>query len=183
MYGGPSQVDTFDFKPELYRHDGKTIDVLTFGRQGERPGRPHRRAEVGLGPLRRVRQVRLRPVPPPRPTSTSSPACTACTRAHPRLRAAQLEHRAVDLGPPEPGLVGAVRPGQREPRPARVRGDARRERRADQRSEELDQRLHAGRLPGCARACGRRGLGRADPRSRAPGLDARRRTAAACSTT
>ena len=38
MYGGPSQVDTFDHKPELYKHDGKTIDVPTFGRQGKRPG-------------------------------------------------------------------------------------------------------------------------------------------------
>jgi hypothetical protein len=38
MYGGPSQVDTFDYKPELYRYDGKTIDVPTFGRQGKRPG-------------------------------------------------------------------------------------------------------------------------------------------------
>jgi hypothetical protein len=38
MYGGPSQVDTFDYKPELYKHDGKTIDIPTFGRQGKRPG-------------------------------------------------------------------------------------------------------------------------------------------------
>lgn len=38
MYGGPSQVDTFDFKPELYKHDGKTIDIPTFGRQGKRAG-------------------------------------------------------------------------------------------------------------------------------------------------
>ncbi|MEL6905197.1 MAG: DUF1501 domain-containing protein [Planctomycetota bacterium] len=38
MYGGPSQVDTFDHKPELYRLDGKTIDVPTFGRQGKRGG-------------------------------------------------------------------------------------------------------------------------------------------------
>jgi len=38
MYGGPSQVDTFDHKPELYAFDGKTIDVPTFGRQGKRPG-------------------------------------------------------------------------------------------------------------------------------------------------
>jgi len=38
MYGGPSQVDTFDHKPELYAHDGKTIDVPTFGRQGKRAG-------------------------------------------------------------------------------------------------------------------------------------------------
>jgi len=38
MYGGPSHVDTFDYKPELYRYDGKTIDVPTFGRQGKRGG-------------------------------------------------------------------------------------------------------------------------------------------------
>src|SRR5829696_7962583 len=33
-YGGPSQVDTFDHKPELYGLDGKTITVKTFGRGG-----------------------------------------------------------------------------------------------------------------------------------------------------
>ena len=36
MYGGPSQVDTFDYKPKLYPLDGKTIDVKTFGRGGHR---------------------------------------------------------------------------------------------------------------------------------------------------
>lgn len=36
MYGGPSHVDTFDYKPELYKLDGKTIAVKTFGRGGKR---------------------------------------------------------------------------------------------------------------------------------------------------
>lgn len=36
MYGGPSQVDTFDYKPELYKLDGKMIPVNTFGRGGRR---------------------------------------------------------------------------------------------------------------------------------------------------
>src|SRR5438128_559165 len=36
MYGGPSQVDTFDYKPKLYELDGQTINVLTFGRGGHR---------------------------------------------------------------------------------------------------------------------------------------------------
>ncbi len=36
MYGGPSQVDTFDYKPKLYPLDGKTIAVKTFGRGGKR---------------------------------------------------------------------------------------------------------------------------------------------------
>src|SRR5688500_966016 len=34
MYGGPSQVDTFDYKPKLYDLDGKTIAVKTRGRGG-----------------------------------------------------------------------------------------------------------------------------------------------------
>src|SRR5262245_43053593 len=32
MYGGPSQVDTFDYKSKLYDLDGQTINVRTFGR-------------------------------------------------------------------------------------------------------------------------------------------------------
>jgi hypothetical protein len=36
MYGGPSHVDTFDYKPKLYDLDGKTIEVKTFGRGGHR---------------------------------------------------------------------------------------------------------------------------------------------------
>ena len=36
MYGGPSQVDTFDYKPNLYALDGKTIPVKTFGRGGKK---------------------------------------------------------------------------------------------------------------------------------------------------
>lgn len=36
MYGGPSHVDTFDYKPDLYPLDGKTIPVKTFGRGGRK---------------------------------------------------------------------------------------------------------------------------------------------------
>jgi hypothetical protein len=36
MYGGPSQVDTFDYKPNLYGLDNKTIEVKTFGRGGHK---------------------------------------------------------------------------------------------------------------------------------------------------
>jgi hypothetical protein len=35
-YGGPSHVDTFDYKPQLYPLDGKTIPVKTFGRGGHK---------------------------------------------------------------------------------------------------------------------------------------------------
>jgi hypothetical protein len=36
MYGGPSHVDTFDYKPKLYDLDGKSITVKTFGRGGHK---------------------------------------------------------------------------------------------------------------------------------------------------
>ena len=36
MYGGPSHIDTFDYKPGMYGMDGKTVEVKTFGRGGHR---------------------------------------------------------------------------------------------------------------------------------------------------
>ncbi|MFK7766874.1 MAG: DUF1501 domain-containing protein [Mariniblastus sp.] len=36
MYGGPSHIDTFDYKPKMYGMDGKTIEVKTFGRGGHK---------------------------------------------------------------------------------------------------------------------------------------------------
>ena len=36
MYGGPSQVDTFDYKPKLYGLDGQTIEIKTKGRGGSK---------------------------------------------------------------------------------------------------------------------------------------------------
>ena len=36
MYGGPSHIDTFDYKPTMYGMDGKTVKVKTFGRGGKR---------------------------------------------------------------------------------------------------------------------------------------------------
>src|SRR5579862_3825377 len=36
MYGGPSHVDTFDYKPALYGLDGQMITVRTHGRGGHR---------------------------------------------------------------------------------------------------------------------------------------------------
>ena len=80
MYGGPSHVDTFDYKPKLYPLDGKTIAVKTFGRGGKKNEGRDRRAEVGVPPVRPVRQVGLRPVPATwRPASTTSPSSTRCT--------------------------------------------------------------------------------------------------------
>ena len=50
MYGGPSQVDTFDYKPSLYGLDGRTVPVRTHGRGG------HRNQGRVVGPKWRFRQ-------------------------------------------------------------------------------------------------------------------------------
>src|SRR5262245_17345905 len=49
-YGGPSHVDTFDYKPKLYPLDGKTITVKTFGRGG------HKNAGRVVGPKWQFKQ-------------------------------------------------------------------------------------------------------------------------------
>lgn len=36
MYGGPSHIDTFDYKPNMVGMDGKSVAVKTFGRGGHR---------------------------------------------------------------------------------------------------------------------------------------------------
>src|SRR5947209_311898 len=36
MYGGPSHIDTFDYKPKMKGADGKTVPVKTFGRGGHK---------------------------------------------------------------------------------------------------------------------------------------------------
>ncbi len=36
MYGGPSHIDTFDYKPTMKGRDNQTIDVKTFGRGGHK---------------------------------------------------------------------------------------------------------------------------------------------------
>lgn len=36
MYGGPSQIDTFDYKPKMKGMDNKTVEVKTFGRGGHK---------------------------------------------------------------------------------------------------------------------------------------------------
>ena len=86
------------------------------------PARPRARRQAGRHPLVPHRQPR------------------------PRLGAGGDEHRQDVHRPAVAGKLGGVRPGHREPEPARLRRDARQARRADQRAAELVERLHAGRV-------------------------------------
>ena len=97
MYGGPSHVDTFDYKPKLYRarrqdHRGENLRP----RRAQEPG-PRRRAEVEVQAIWPVRQMGLRPVPESghlRRRHRLHPF-DVCRFADPRLRHAHDEFAAA----------------------------------------------------------------------------------------
>ena len=105
-------------------------------------------------------------------------SCWADSVNHPAGRLPD-EHRLDPDGQAEPGELGQLRPGHREPGPARVRRPARPRRRHQGRPAGLRRRLPAGQPPGdrrCAAAIA------ADPRPGAARGDVRRSPARGCST-
>ena len=88
------------------------------------------------------------------------------------------EHRLDPDGQAEPGELGRLRPGDREPGPARVRRAARPGRRDQGRAAGLRRRLPAGEPPGDRHAVGLA----ADPRPGAARGDVRTPPSAGCST-
>ena len=146
MYGGPSHIDTFDYKPNMVGMDGKTVDVKTFGRGGHR------------------NQGRI--VEPRWKFSSSTVECGkwvstlfpnvakhvddiaflhSMTADSPIHGSAMLMMNSGKIlsGKPRARVVGQLRPrlGQREP--ARFRRDVGSHGRSDQRGQELEQRVHA----------------------------------------
>ena len=86
MYGGPSQVDTFDYKPKLYGLDGKTIDVKTKGRGGNSSGRRARRSRAWRSPACSTRRSSHgRPRPPGRQGRPPAPRFQIRSRPSPRI--------------------------------------------------------------------------------------------------
>ncbi len=152
MYGGVSQVDTFDPKPELTRHNGKPIPTLDSDPvlKGRNPG-----DAAGLvAQVRPARPGRDRRSPTFIPTSPAVLDDVAIIRS---MYADSFAHGSgllqmntgfVRQGYPEHGLVGDLRAGNGQPEPAGLRRPARPARRADLRPAQLGLGLHAGDLPG-----------------------------------
>ena len=147
-------------RPQPGRHLRLQAGPLPAGRQDDRdqhegprrleePG-PGGGPEVAVQAVRRVRQVGVRPVPEPRRLRRRHRLHPLDDRGCPasRLRHAADEQRPHPLRQPRSRLLGELRPGHREREPARLRRHARPDRRADQRRQELVERLHAGQLPG-----------------------------------
>ena len=160
MNGGPSHVDTFDYKPEL----GEVRRPAAAGRTSSSPTPATARWASSRRPGGQFRPggqsgLMISDYFPARPR--------ACRQAGPdpllphrqpcaRLGAGGDEHRQHVHRPAVAGQLGRVRPGHGEPEPAGLRGDHGQARRADQRTAELVERLHAGQLPGDAVPAGRR---------------------------
>ena len=127
----PSHVDTFDYKPELYPLDGKTIDVKTFGpRRQEEPG-PRRRAEAGSSSRTATkRQDGLRPVPERRASHVDDIAFIHSMYAESPIHGSAHvddELRTDPVRAPLRWARGSLTAWQREPEPAGLRRHARRQ--------------------------------------------------------
>ncbi len=180
MYGGPSHVDTFDYKPTLYELDGKTITVQTHGRGG------HRNQGRVVGPKWHFKQYGQSG----KWVSDLFPHLATCvddiafihsmTADSPIHGSAMLQMNTGKILSGSPCMGSWVNYGlgtvnQNLPGFA-VMLDP--DRRADLRRQELVERLHAGQLSRRDPAFG----GRADSRFAAPGGHVRRRCSGACST-
>ena len=126
MYGGVSQVDTFDPKPELIKHHGKPIppdvgDPVLKAQSRHALGvipQIHAAWPIGdrdFGPLSPLGRVRRRPGGHPQ-------------HAHRQLRSwlgpASDEHGLCAPGISEPRLMGDLRTGDGQSRSAGLCGDA-----------------------------------------------------------
>ncbi len=153
MAGAPSQIDLFDPKPTLTKHDGQDIpDELV---KGERfafiKGKPkllaspfqfksYGQSGADLGAPAQPREGRRRPHDHP---------LDADDAVQPRAGADLHEHRPSGHRPAEPRVVAELRAGQREQRPARLRRAALGREQPRRRQVVLGQRLSARR---CTRA-------------------------------
>ncbi len=148
MNGGPSHVDTFDPKPLLakvrrqaaaaHQPPHRTQDRRGLPVAVQVPAATARAASRSANSFPHVAAVHRRHLRHP---------LDARRRAQSRAVAAADELRRGPADPAEHGLVGDLRPGQREPEPARLHRHVPR-RLSDPGNAELAGRLPARRLPG-----------------------------------
>ena len=153
MFGGPSQVDLFDYKPELQKRDGQTVDnefrrntktkaVLQASRRKfAQHGQSGLWCSDALPHL--ARQV-------DKMAFVKSLYSDSFAHGSALL---QMNTGRIIQGHPS---VGQLRPRHLEQEPALLRGDVGSPGRPHHGSPQLVERLHAGRLPGNRAAHARR---------------------------
>ncbi len=159
MNGGPSHVDTFDYKPSLAKYAGQPLPpdkkftnsgnrkmgFLTPACREFRPGGQSGLMISDYFPRVREHADKLAVIR----------SCHTDSHAHGSALVA-MNTGSTFIGRPSLGSWAVYGLGTDEPEPARLRGDHGQARRADQRSAELVQRLHAGQLSRHAVPAGRR---------------------------
>ncbi len=132
MAGAPSQLDLFDYKPELAKLEGKPLPPSVIGGQRYAFIRPD--AAV-LGPRFKFARhgqcgAELSEMLP-HLAKVVDDICLVKIGPHrsvqPRSGADLLQHRLLAARPAEPGLVGALRPGRGSQGPAGLRRDVHRQ--------------------------------------------------------
>ena len=121
MNGGPSHVDTFDPKPALDKYHGKplpTDNLRTERKTGAALPSPFKFQKYGQSGHRGQRALRQ----DGRSTSTTCASSARCTPTCPNHEPSLMLMNCGDGRLPRPsiGVVGDLRPGQREPEPARL---------------------------------------------------------------
>ena len=147
MNGGPSHVDTFDPKPMLAKYAGKPLprdNLRTERKTGAAFPSPFKFQKYGQSG---IEVSELFPHVAECIDDIARHPLDARRRAQPRAVAAADELRRGPADPAEHGLVGDLRPGQREPEPARLHRHVP-GRLSDPGVAELAGRLPARRLPG-----------------------------------
>ena len=177
MNGGPSHVDTFDPKPALEKYHGAAAlgpNGINTMRQGNRN---LMRSPFAFKRCGRAASRSASCSPRSAAASTTSASSARCTPTFPTTsRAADDELRRDAADPAEHGLVADLRPGHREPEPARLRRPLPRQ--AGRRPAALEQQLPARHLPGHAHQQRVDRPEDADPQRRQPLPDAGRASAA-----
>ena len=126
MDGGPSHLDTFDYKPAVTRFAGKPLPksikrVFTPMAVTENAvlALPRKWTRCGKSGLRRLGLVSPRRRPRRRPLHDSFLREHRAQSCRQRL---DDEHGQPPGRPAQPGRLGQLRLGQRKPQPARLRG-------------------------------------------------------------
>ena len=146
MPGGPSQVDTFDPKPRLNRDHGKPAPKLYLGQTRKLLASPWKFRKQGESGLE---VSELFPHVGAYADQSVRDSLDGRRRRQPPRRLPADEHGRAGGHAAEPGRLGDVRPGHREPEPARLHRD--RPGPADRGRTAVWRRLSAGRVPGDVR--------------------------------
>jgi hypothetical protein len=146
MNGGPSHVDTFDPKPALDKYAGKPLPTANLRTERKTGARCPRRSSSRSTAKRHRGQRACSPHAAAHRRHRRHPL-DARRRAQPRAVADADELRRRPAGPAQPRLLGDLRPGHREPEPARLHRHVPR-RLSDPGVAELAGGFPARRLPG-----------------------------------